>query len=71
MVREQFNFSQLEVEFPVDVDEDIFEWWKEAIRKLVTKESQQKEETEQKVVKEEEVQTKGGNLLTSSMITSV
>ncbi|KXA91979.1 hypothetical protein AKJ64_04290 [candidate division MSBL1 archaeon SCGC-AAA259E17] len=56
MARERFDFTQLEVEFPVDVDEDIFNWWKDAIRKLVTKESQGKEETEQKVVKEEEVE---------------
>ncbi|KXA89365.1 hypothetical protein AKJ61_03065 [candidate division MSBL1 archaeon SCGC-AAA259B11] len=56
MAREQFDFTQLEVDFPVDVDEDIFEWWKDAIRKLVTKESQRKEEPEQKVVKEEKVE---------------
>lgn len=40
----------------IDVHKDIFNWWKDAIRKLVTKENRGEEEPEQKAVEEEKVE---------------
>jgi len=40
--KEQHNFSQLEVDFPVDIDEDVFNWREDAIRRLMTKKKSRK-----------------------------